>query len=219
MIFKLLKRQIVLTITICSGCMLAFGQDHQPPIPVELFFGHKAINSQIIIARDFKPDSRFSFFGLATFSAAYDKDQNGNSMFMINQISYSLGKGFGIMAGADMSSEAGLAPVIGPKHVYVSPTLLAVSILSYALNGEHDLNFFGLYEFTPAINQKLSLYTGLQLLYSQNLGEGSHNNSFLYIRTGLKMNRFRYGFAVNLEQHGPDKFSDQNYGAFLGWDF
>lgn len=219
MTFKLFKKLIVLTMAICSGYTLALGQDHQPPIPVEIFFGHKAINSQIIIARDFRPDSKFSFFGLATYSAAYDKGQNDYSMFMINQISYSIGKGFGIMAGADMNSEVGLAPVIGPKHVYVSPKFLAVSILSYALNGEHDLSFFGLYEFTPPINQKLSLYTGLQVLYNRNFNEGHHNRSFLYIRAGLKMDRFSYGFAVNLDQYGPEKFSDQNYGAFLGWNF
>jgi hypothetical protein len=218
-IFKWVRNSIVLSIAICSGCTLAFSQDHQPPIPVELFFGHKAISSQIVIARDFRPDSKLSFFGLSSFSAAYDTDQNGYSMFMINQLSYSIGKGFGIMAGAEMNSEVGLVPVIGPKHVYVSSKVLAVSILSYAVNGGHDLSFFGLYEFTPPINEKLSVFTGLQVLYSQSLREGHHNSSFLYIRAGLKMNRFSYGFAANLEQHGPDKSSDQNYGAFLRWDF
>ena len=66
-----------------------------------------------------------------------------------------------------MNAVVGLSPVIGPKHVYASRKFLAVSILSYFLNGDHDLGFFGLYEFKPPINDKLALYTRLQVLYER----------------------------------------------------
>lgn len=218
-ILEPIQRIILVLFVLCITNILSYGQSHQSPIPFESFFGHEAINSQIIVARDFTPTSKFSFFGLATYTASYNNEQDKNSLLMINQISYSLGKGFGIMAGADMNSEVGFSPIIGPEHVYVSQKFLAVTILSYSMKGDHDLGLFGLYQFTPPINDNLSVYTRLQILYSQNLGEGEHNRSFMYLRAGLRLNRFSFGFGANLDQYGPHKAYGDNYGAFLGWEF
>ncbi len=217
-LFKLAKKAVTITITICSTIIVGFSQNNQPPIPAELFFGHKALFSQLIVNRDFTPTSKFSLFSLATYSASYN-EQDDDDLVIINQINYSLGKGFEVMGGINMNAEVGLSPVIGPKHVYASRKFLAVSILSYLLNGDHDLSFFGLYEFKPPINDKLSVYTRLQFLFEQSLGEGQHNRSFMYLRVGLKKSKFSFGFGANLDQYGPQKEFKDNYGAFVGWDF
>ena len=218
-LFDLANKAIFIFFLICSQSITGFSQGHQPPIPVELFLGHEALYSQLILARDFSPDSKFSLFSLATYSAYFNEEQNDNDLVIINQVSYSLGKGFGIVGGFNMNAAVGLSPVIGPEHVYASRKLLAVSRLSYALNGDHDLSFLGIYEFKPPINDKLALYTRFQILYESSLGEGHHNRSFLYVRAGLKKNKFNFGFGANLDQYGPQKDFKDNYGAFVGWDF
>ena len=212
-------RCIIVTICLCLTNTFSYSQYHQPPIPVESFFGHEAINSQIIVKRDFTPTSKFSFFGLTTYTASYDNEQDDNHLVIVNQISYSVGNGFGVMAGMDMNSKVGFSPVIGPEHAYVSRKFLAVTIVSYFLNGNHDISLFGLYEYKPPINDHLSVYTRLQILYNQNLGEGEHNRSFVYLRAGLKRNRFSFGLGANLDQFGPIKIFKDNYGGFLGWGF
>jgi hypothetical protein len=214
-----IHRIFLVLFVLCNTNIFSYSQNHQPTIPVESFFGHEAINSQIIVARDFTPSSKFSFFGLATYTASYNNEQDKNSLLMINQISYSLGKGFGIMAGVDMNSEVGFSPIIGPEHVYVSQKFLAVTILSYSMKGDQDLGLFGLYQFTPPITDQLSVYTRLQIFYNQNLGEGEHNRSFMYLRAGLRWKRFSFGIGANLNQYGPHKTYGDNYGAFVGWEF
>jgi hypothetical protein len=213
------KNIIFIIILICAQIISGYSQDHQqPPIPAELLLGHEALYSQLVLSRDFSQNSKFSFFSLATYSAYYN-EQEDNDLAIINQLSYRLGKGFGLFGGFNINAAVGLAPILGPEHIYASRKFLAISRLSYALNGEHDLGFFGLYEFKPPINDKLALYTRLQVLYERGLSEGQHNRSFLYLRAGLKKNQFNFGLGANLDQYGPQKEFKPNYGVFLAWEF
>jgi hypothetical protein len=217
-LFESARKIIFIAALICSQTITGIGQGLQPPIPVELFFGHEALYSQLILARGFSTTSKFSLFSLATYSASYN-EQDDDDLVIINQINYSLGKGFEVMGGVNMNAIVGLSPVLGPMHVFASRKFLSVSILSYFLNGDHDLSLFGLYEFKPPINDKLSVYTRLQFLFEQSLGEGQHNRSFMYLRVGLKKSKFSFGFGANLDQYDPQKEFKDNYGAFVGWEF
>lgn len=214
----LIKKIILITFLVCSQTISMYGQESQPPIPVELFFGNEALYSQLVLARDFSPSSKFSLFSLSTFSSSYN-EQADHDMVIINQVSYSVGKGVGLIGGLNMNATIGLSPIIGSEYVYASRKFLAVSILSYAVNGSHDLGLFGLYEFKPPISDKLALYTRLQFLYERGLQESQHNRSFIYLRFGLKKNKLNFGFGANLDQYGPQKEFKANYGAFVGWGF
>lgn len=214
-----IKKVVLVYLTIVLNSYLGIGQEHyQPPIPVEVLMGNDAVFSQLVLNRDFAPQSKFSLFSLATYTEYYNKE-NENDLAIINQITYDLGKGFGFMAGVNVNAAVGLTPVLGPKYVYVTRKFLAVSILSYSVKGDHDISFFGLYEFTPPVSEKLSLYTRFQVLYNRSLGEEQHNRSFMYLRAGLKKSRLNFGFGANFDQYGPDKDFTDNYGAFVGWDF
>ena len=213
-IHKLLFIFLIIGAQIPNG----FTQKHQPPIPVEIMLGQEAIFSQVVLNRGFTPTSKFSFFNLSTYSASL-RNEDHNELAIINQVNYALGKGFEVMAGVNMNSEVGLAPLIGPKHVFATRQFLAVSIFSYFLNGDHDVSFFGIYEYKPPLTDKLSLYLRAQVLLEQSLGEEQHNRSFLYTRVGLKSGKLNFGAGANLDQFGPQREFRDNYGVFLGWDF
>ncbi len=216
---KITKISRLLIIALFLSSNFVFGQKPVPPIPAEIFFGNDAIFSQLVINRDFAPNSKFSLFSLATYTASYDQEKGDNELATINQVNYSVGRGFSAMVGVNVNSEVGLTPVIGPKHVFVSKTFLSVSILSFSVDGDNDLGFFGLYEYTPPINENLALLARFQVLYNQGLGEMQHNRSFLYLRAGLKKNRLSFGLASNLDQYGPKKKFKENYGLFAEWNF
>ncbi len=211
---------IILTTTLfLATSQKTSGQTPAPPIPVEFFAGNENMYYQLVIKRPFSDTSDFSIFGLATFTADYDNEIIENRLVTIAQVSYNLGKGFGVMAGADMNSKVGFSPVIGPQHNYASRTFLAVTVLSYFLNGDNDLKIFGLYEFKPSLTKKWSVYTRLQFIYNQNLSENLHNRSYLYLRAGLKRNSMIIGVAANLDHFGPEKVYQDNYGPFIRWEF
>jgi len=197
----------------------AVSQEPIPPIPAEVFFGNEYIYYQIVTKRAFSQGSNFEYFALATFSADYRNGLKANSMVTIGQISYELGRGFGLMGGADVNSFSGFSPIIGPQHTYASKEWLAVTVVSYFLNGESDLKLFGIYEYKPAINDKWTLYNRVQFIVNQSLSYNSHNKSYLYLRTGLKRNSVIIGIAANFDWSGPSKVYRENYGLFTRWEF
>jgi hypothetical protein len=215
------KTTLLILLCIIMSTSVGFSQEHKEPISFEALVGDEAVFAQLVLNRNFSSTSKLSLFSLATYTADYNSEEDNDEYELntINQISYDLGKGFGLMGGVNVNSEIGLSPVIGPKHVYGSRKFLAVSILSYSVNGEHDLSFFGTYEFTPALSKTTSLFTKLQVLLNHSLGENQHNRSFLYLRIGLKQDSLNFGLGANLDQYGPDKKYTDNYGAFVGWNF
>ncbi len=85
-------------------------QAPEPPIPIEMLFGHNDMYYQIVVKKAFAPHSKFNFFGLATYTANYENVVADNRMIMITQLSYTFWKGFGVMAGTDINSFSGLRP-------------------------------------------------------------------------------------------------------------
>jgi hypothetical protein len=197
----------------------AFCQEPIPPIPAEVFIGHEYLYYQFVAKRAFSPVSHFEYFALATYSADYQNDIKSNSMVIIGQVSYELGRGFGLMGGSDVNSFSGFSPIIGPQHTYASKQWLAVTVVSYFLNGESDLKLFGLYEYKPAINEKWTVYNRVQFIVNQSLRYNTHNKSYLYLRTGLRRNKLTIGTAANFDWSGPGKVFKENYGLFTRWEF
>lgn len=194
-------------------------QEKQPPIPAELFFGNKQLFFQATIKKKFTPTSKFSFFGLTTYTASYNNKLSDNRLVSEVQISYNFKKGFGFMAGTDVNSATGFFPVVGPQYTYASKKIVAVTIASFFLNSKNDFKIFGLYEYKPAIGKKLVFYNRLQFIYNLSIETGNHNRSFLYLRSGLKQGPFAAGIAANLDQFGPTKIFKENYGLFVRWEF
>jgi hypothetical protein len=210
-------RIIVLLIINSWACDL-YSQSRSAPIPVEIFLGNQALFSQTVVKRKFAPNSSFSYFSLGSYTAAYTNELSDNNLILINQVSYNIGKGFGIMAGGEINSKVGFSPIFGPQHNYTSENFLAVTILSIFVNSDKDLKLFGLYEYKPKINTKLSFYSRLQFVYNQNLNEGLHNRSYVYLRAGLKIADVIFGLAANLDQFGPAKAFKENYGLFVRYE-
>lgn len=197
----------------------AQAQPPEPPTPVEILLGHNDIYYQVVLKKAFDSQRKFNFFGLATYTANYEDRVADNRLITIAQLSYTFGKGFGVMAGTDINSFSGFSPVTGLQHNYASRKILAISVVSYFLNPESDLKFLGIYEYKPPINEKWSLYSRLQFMYNRSLKEASHNKSYVYLRAGLKRNAFIFGLGVNYDWSGPFKAYHDNYGGFVRWEF
>lgn len=215
----IIKKTFFIVLLIFGFSTSLFAQKPVPPIPVEVFFGNKNLDFQMVVKRPFTPNSKFKFFGLATYSANYEGDTEENRVITIAQVSYDIGKGFGIMAGADINSFSGFATVVGPQHNYASKKILAVTMASFFLNEESDFKLFGLYEYKPPLNDLWSIYIRLQLLYNKSLKEGSHNISYVHLRAGLKRKAMMFGLGANIEWAGPYKDFGENYGGFVRWEF
>lgn len=212
---------VLFFISYLSISTFAQAQAPVPPIPMELMFGHERLDYQLVMKRNFTPKSKFSVLAIAVFSENYAKGKRlGDSVVIPFQVNYALGKsGLSLAAGAEANSVAGFGTTLGLTHSKASKEILAISVLSYQLTSAQNLKFFGLYEYKPTLTEKLSLYTRLQLTYSQGMAAGFHNRSFLYLRAGLKKGPLGFGLGANFDAYGPGKTARENYGVFTRWEF
>ena len=208
-------------IAIFPNSTIAQAQAPAPPLPMELMFGNERLDFQLVVKRNFTPESKFSVLAIAAFSENYAKEkQLGDNLVIPFQVNYALGKsGFSLAAGAEANSSAGFGTTIGLTHGKASKEILAITVFSYELSSDQDLKFFGLYEYKPALTEKWSIYSRLQLTYNQGMADGFHNRSFLYLRAGLKKGPLGFGLGANFDAYGPEKIARENFGVFTRWEF
>ena len=189
------------------------------PIPMEFMAGHEELFFQLATKRSFGAESKFHMFALATYSAAYNTEIENNRSVIVNQISYDLGKGFGVMTGLDYNSTTGIVPVAGPQHSYANKEFLAVSFMAMSMKSSLDFLWFGLYEYKPALNDRWNLYTRGQFFYNRSLADNANNISTVYLWAGLKRKALSFGAGSNWDWLGDDRKLIQNYGLFVRWEF
>ena len=217
--YILLPRLIPLVLLLAIWQPSTRAQAPQSRTLAEAFFGNEALFFQLVVKKRFTPTSRFSFFTVATYTADYENDLSENNIVIPVQLSYDIGKGFGIMGGTFINSNLGFSAMVGPQFNYSSKEFLAITVASIFLNTDNDFRLFGLYEYKPAFNENWGLYTRIQFVVNQSWRLGLNNQRYLYLRVGLKNKQFIFGAATNLEQSGPFKEKSENYGLFVRWEF
>ena len=193
-------------------------QTMEPPIPIEFLFGNKQMHFQMMMKKTFAPDSRLGFFTIATYSVQ-NQDFSDVDITIPVLIYYNFWKGFSAVVGTSLNSLTGFSPQVGIQHNYASRQILAVTVASININTGCDLNILGIYEYKPPINETWSLYNRVQFMYNFSMKKGTHNRSYLNLRTGVKRKSLTFGFGANLDQYGPYKTYADNYGVFIMREF
>ena len=211
----------LLLILLVSISSFVKAQAPVPPLPMELMFGQDRLDFQLVVKRNFSSKSKLSVLAIAVFSENYAKGKRiGDSVVIPFQVNYALGNsGLSFAAGAEANSVAGFGTTLGFTHSKATKEILAISVFSYQLSRSKNVKFFGLYEYKPALTEKWSLYSRLQLTYNEAMESGLHNRSFLYLRAGLKNGPLSFGLGANFDAYGSSKVARQNYGVFTRWEF
>lgn len=215
-------KHFVLQLTFFFGSVvLGLAQEFVPkiPTPVEFMAGNNRLFYQMVVTKKFTPESRFGFLSVATFSSSYDNQMDELDLVMPVLVNYEVYKGFSIVGGTTINNIVGFSPILGAQHTFANREWVAVTIANYFLNSSKNTELFGIYEYKPQISPKTSLYTRLQFMYVHGFQENHHARSFLQLRTGLKINALSFGLGANLDQYGPEKLFNPNYGIFVGWAF
>lgn len=214
--FNLVKKGIfVLCALTISVSKSAYAQ--QAPIPVEVFFSDSQMYYEIVVSRAFQPGSKFRFFTVTAFTDGYSTDVNPDEIVLPVQFSYSLKNGLGLFTGAKLSTELGVSPIIGPQYVYARENLFLST--TPHIDNKNVATYFGVYEYKPRLNETLSLYARLQILYVHHLRDEIHLRSYVYARLGLKVNNLVFGVGMNLDQFDEERRIARNFGPFVAYRF
>lgn len=212
---------IAVTAMLLSGSM-AFSQ-----IPVEVMAGDKMATLDLMFFRFFKnkegASSGLLYFNRNRASMDYAMTQTSNlpQFGSTNAFSWnpSFMKGLAPVVVCQIFG-SGVFPKAGIQYALIRNNLTIFSWLVCETKQKPNLDFFFLARYTPAMTEKLNLFTQLELIAAFP-ADPSKNQVFTQrLRLGLKRKEFQFGLAADFSQTGRNAFlATTNSGGFLRYEF
>lgn len=181
------------------------------PIPVELMMGNKYGTVNLAFNRNFSPTSRLGFFHMNTIQFDY-KDKNNNGFILQDLVYVETFKNL-MVAGGVAYSDGGFNTTAGLQYVYSGKKLFFLCAPRINIESEPSYDIMTILQYTPQINDRLKLYTRLQML---NLFDSGGNiKSYQWIRLGLEVKGIQFGLAADVDKYGPNPSATSNFGVFI----
>ena len=203
-----MKVRIISLTTICL-LIINFPALSQP-IPVELMVGYKYGSVNLSFAKNFSQESKLGFFHMNTVQFDYN-DGNRNSFILQDQFFVEAFKNFRITGGVAYS-KGGFDPTTGFQYSFSGKKLFFLFAPRINIESDPSYDIMTIVHFRPQINDKLKLFTRLQML---NLFDSGGNiRSYQWFRIGLDIKATQFGVAFNLDEYGTDPV-EFNAGVFI----
>lgn len=186
------------------------------PIPIELMAGNKYGTFKMIVSKNFSETSKFGIFHINILQFDYLKNTD-NDLMLQDLLFYEPFKNFRITGGGLYTGKAGFLPTAGLQYKFAKNGFFL--LLSPRINFKDQSNegdIFSILEYSPAITETLSLFVGVQTLELFN--KSGNIKCAQDMRIGVGIKHIQLGFAVGLEQVGPDFKSSNNLGIFIKHD-
>ncbi|NMH87242.1 hypothetical protein [Flavivirga algicola] len=203
---KIKKYIILITAFVCWSKLMA----QQPPLPVEIFGGHRALSYQHVINKKIF-EKRFGFFNITTFDAEYKEDPR-NVYLISSMFSYNIGKGFSAGLGGEIQ-RPGAFVYVGAQYAYTTQQLLFVLFPSMNLNGYKQYSQFALLEYRPKLNENYRGYFKMQFLVTTDFH--NYDRGYQQFRLGLQRENIQFGLATNFDQFNSNAITTNNFGFFV----
>ncbi len=186
-----------------------------PPIPMEIMFGNEEIYYLTILNLPIDKKGKFGYFGVASALVPYENERSNNELVMSNSLTYNFSQKWFATAGLQFHYSKGAVPFTGLQFFSASPKWLF--LFSPNLQWAPSINFetVGIVEYKPRLSNNLGIYSRFQGIYNQNLDDGAHERSLLYVRGGVSLGRTSFGLGVNIDFYGSERAQEENYGVFI----
>lgn len=211
-----MKRKLLAFITLNLFFISLYSQSNNSPNAFELFGGNNRSSVQLNLKRTIS--NKIDFTNLTIATADYKNTLPENELIMINSLVYQFHKNINIGGGLQYHFKKGFIPNVSISFNYINQTWMFLLTPYFQFLPTRNIETIGIIEFKPKLTENLRLYSRVQGLYNYNFAYNGHERSFLDFRLGLKINKFAFGVASNLDYYGPKKIFKENYGGFLKID-
>jgi hypothetical protein len=210
---------LLLTVSLCGGTVFA-------QIPVEVFTGTDKATLDIMFFKFFKNSknepSRFLFFNRNRLAVDYKMTSTENlpQFGFTEAVSYNHEKLKGLApVFVAQVFNSGVYPKAGIQYVFINEKLTLFSWLVSETAKEPFIDYYILFRFSPAISDKLKLFTQFESLNTLQTATGIYQFTQRF-RLGLGINHFQFGLGADLAEKGKGAFdSTVNPGIFLRYVF
>jgi hypothetical protein len=197
--------------------------DAHAQIPVEVFTGHQKTTIDVMFFKYFKnkqkENSEFLFFNRNRASVDYDQTSTENlpQFGFTEAISYNhlTWKGFAPVLVAQILNR-GVYPKAGIQYVRMKNELTVFSWAVIETTSQPAVDLFLLIRFTPALTNRIHLFTQLETINAMATEDNGTNNFIQRYRLGLKINDWQFGMGGDFSQAGNTTYNKlNNLGIFL----
>ncbi len=218
-----IKFLFILCVMVPSGSMAQ--------IPVEIFAGHEKTTMDIMFFKYFKgkneasdghPD-RWLFFNRNRASVDYSMTKTTDlpQFGFTEAISYNHEKlkGFApVLVGQVLNK--GIFPKAGIQYAHIGKDMTVFTWLVSETLSKPDIDYFLLFRFTPALSEKMKLFTQIESLNAFPSVPGGIFSFTQRIRLGLSVNNYQFGVGSDFNQAGINRFiRTYNTGVFIRHEF
>lgn len=196
-------------------------------VPLEIFAGDKKATLDLLLIRNLKraveTKSHFLFFSRSRVSVDYKENSQSNlpQFALTEALSYNVKswRGFAPVTVVQIFNR-GTFLKAGVQYLHQRSQFTLFSWAVTDISNQPAIDIFVLTRFTPAISDKLHLYSQLELLNSWPTQLEANTSYTQRIRIGIKRSQVQFGLAMDLTEVGKEKFSSTlNTGLFLRYEF
>lgn len=128
-------------------------------------------------------------------------------------------KGFAPVAVVQIFN-SGVYPKAGVQYVFIKKEITFFSWVVCETLKDPDLDFFGLFRFTPPLTGKLNLFTQMETVNAFPTSSKGFFNLTQRVRLGLKIKDWQFGPGADFNESGSLSFLfNYNVGGFLRHEF
>ena len=187
---------------------------------VEFYGGHKRSGVDILWYRFIqnKTHENTPFLFFSRNRASVDYENPFGAFGSVSALSYNLKNGLGFV-GVGTILNSGFIGKIGLQLYKQKGDFMFFGWAVADLKNAGNIDVFGLFRYTPKINEKLKLFTQMELFPVFSPSQKNWNLTQRF-RLGLKYNKYAFGLMADFNQVGKSSFqTTQNVGAFIRHDF
>ncbi|MBI3219360.1 MAG: hypothetical protein HYZ44_07600 [Bacteroidetes bacterium] len=219
-----MKRILVILLTLTLVLRI---QVSAQTVPLEIFAGDSKATLDLLLMRNLKradeTKSHFLFFTRSSVTLDYKENSHSNlpQFALTEALSYNIKswKGFAPVTVVQIFNR-GTFLKAGIQYLRQRSQFTLFSWAVSDLSNQPAFDIFVVTRFTPAITDKLHLYSQLELLNSWPTQLEGNTSYTQRIRFGIKQSQVQFGLAMDLTEVGKEKFtSTLNTGLFLRYEF
>jgi hypothetical protein len=191
------------------------------PTQIELFTGNNGLAFQLLVSKQFSPQSKFGFFNVTNFTGDYKTNQTSDFLsqsLVTAEVFSGISLAAGLSAMGASNTPSTVQPTVALQYLLTSRDVVIVVLPQFDITQLYNIEMFAVLEYKPMLSKNWGIYIRVQWLCNYNAKLGCNELSEINLRLGLSYKNFQFGIGSIHDFYGSDEYNVNNYGLFIKTD-
>lgn len=191
------------------------------PTQIELFTGNNGLAFQLLVSKQFSPQSKFGFFNVTNFTGDYKTNQTSDFLsqsLVTAEVFSGISVAAGLSAMGASNTPSTVQPTVAFQYLLTSRDVVIVVLPQFDITQLYNIEMFAVLEYKPMLSKNWRIYIRVQGLCNYNAKLGCNELSEVNLRLGLSYKNFQFGIGSIHDFYGSNEYNVNNYGLFIKTD-